>query len=270
MSRLTMLLESIGNPTPNFSAASRCRQLSETRMQLSFAHRLFVPEHYEPSYDYPLVVWLHSDASSELELDNVMTALSSRNYIAIAPRGNQTCRDSGRRFRWGTTTTDCAVAEDLVWDSVQAVAASLSVNTNKIFLAGFGSGGTMAQWIGLKYAQQVAGVISLSGQFPKTPRVLSNWKHARGLPVLFAQRQGSSLCSENDLMNAVRTVHQAGLGYKFLQMRLEQDDCLQANELDSTMLDAANRFMMSIVTDTELNLSPEDTSDFECVEFGFN
>lgn len=270
MSRLTMLLESIGSPLPSPSTASRCRQLSETRMQLDFAHRLFVPEHYEPGYDYPLVVWLHSDVSSELELDNIMAALGSRNYIAIAPRANQKCRDSGRRFRWGTTTTDCAVAEDLVWDSVQAVAASLSVNTNKIFLAGFGSGGTMAQWIGLKYAKQVAGVISLSGPFPKTPCVLSNWKQARGLPVLFAQRQGSSLCSEDDLMSAVRTVHQAGLDYKFLQMRLEQDDCLQANDLDSTMLDAANRFMMSIVTDTELNLSPEDTSDFECVEFGFN
>ena len=270
MTRLTMLLESIGNPTPNFSKASRCRPLAETTMELGFAHRLFVPQHYEPGYDYPLVVWLHSDASCELELDNVMTELSSRNYIAIAPRANQKCRGDGRRFRWGVSTTDCAVAEDFVWESVQAVASRLSVNTNKIFLAGFGTGGTMAQWIGLKYAKQIAGVISLSGPFPKTPRVLSNWKQARGLPVLFTQRQGSSLCSEDDLMTAVRTAHRAGLDYKFLQQRLEHDDCLEANELDSTMLDAANRFMMSIVTDTEMNLSPEDSRDSECVEFGVN
>jgi len=100
--------------------------------------------------------------------------------------------------------------------------------------------------------------------------VLSNWKQARGLPVLFAQRQGASLCSEDDLMAAVRTAHRAGLDYKFLQQRLEHDDCLEANELDSTMLDAANRFMMSIVTDTEMNLSPEDSCDSECVEFGVN
>ncbi len=270
MSRLTMLLESIGNPVTHFSKASRCQQLNETSIELGFPHRLFIPEHYEPGYDYPLVVWLHSDASSELELDNVMMALSSRNYIALAPRANQKCRGNGRRFRWGVTATDCAVAEDLVWESVQSVASKLSVNTNKIFLAGFGSGGTMAQWIGLKYAKQVAGVISLSGQFPKTPRVLSNWKQARGLPVLFAQRQGSTLCSENDLMQAVRTAHQAGLSYKFLQQRFEHDDCHEANELDSTMLDAANRFMMSIVTDTELSLSSEDTCDAQCAEFGFN
>lgn len=265
-----MLQESIGKPSPTVSTASRCRPLAQATMELGFSHRLFVPEHYEPGYDYPLVVWLHSDASCELELDNVMMALSSQNYVAIAPRANQKCRGSSRRFQWGESSTDCAVAEDLVWDSVQAVANSLSINTNRIFLAGFGSGGTTAQWIGLKYARQIAGVISLSGSFPKTPRVLSNWKHARDLQVLFAQRQGSTLCSEDELSRAVQISHQSGLGYRFWQLRSEQDDCLEANELDSTMLEAANRFMMSIVTDTELNLSPSATCDNECVEFGFN
>ena len=269
MSRFTMLLESIGNTSPTFSTASRCRPLGKT-IELGFPHRLFIPEHYEPGYDYPLVVWLHSDASCELELDNVMMALSSRNYVAIAPRANQKCRGNDRCFTWGDSQTDCDVAEDLLWDSVQAVSSSLSINTRKIFLAGFGSGGTMAQWIGLKYAKQIAGVISLSGSFPTASKVLSDWKRARDLQVLFAQRQGSTLCSEDELLRAVRISHQSGLNYKFLQLRLEQDDRLEANELDSTMLEAANRFMMSIVTDTELNLSPETACDSECVEFGFN
>ncbi len=269
MSRLTMLLESIGNTSPTFSTASRCRPLGKT-IELGFPHRLFVPEHYESGYDYPLVVWLHSDASCELELDNVMMALSSRNYVAIAPRANQKCRGNDRRFCWGGSNHDYAVAEDLVWDSVHAVSSSLAINPRKIFLAGFGSGGTMAQWIGLKHAKQIAGVISLSGSFPATSKVLSNWKLARNLQVFFAQRQGSSLCSDEELLHAVRISHQSGLGYKFFQLRSEQDDCFEANELDSTMLEAANRFMMSIVTDTELNLSPETACDSECVEFGFN
>jgi len=269
MSRLTMLLESIGNTSSNFSTASRCRPLGKT-VELGFPHRLFVPEHYEPGYDYPLVVWLHSDASCELELDNVMVALSTRNYIAIAPRANQECRGSDRYFHWGESVADCSAAEDLVWDSVQAVSSSLSINPRKIFLAGFGSGGTMAQWIGLKYAKQFAGVISLSGSFPTTSKVLSNWKRARNLQVLFAQCQSSTLCSEDELLRAVRISHQSGLSYKFLQLRSEQDDCFEANELDSSMLEAANRFMMSIVTDTELNLSPETACVSECVEFGFN
>lgn len=270
MSRLKMLLESNANTSLKFSTASRCRSLEESTIELGFPHRLFIPERYEPGYDYPLVVWLHSDASCELELDHVMLALSSRNYVGVAPRANVECRGSGRRFRWGASNTDCAAAEDLVWDSVQAVASRLSVNTNKIFLAGFGSGGSMAQWIGLKYSKQIAGVVSLSGSFPTAPTVLSNWKRARDLQVLFAQRQGSTLCSEDELLRAVCISHQSGLAYKFWQLRSEQDDGFESNELDSTMLEAANRFMMSIVTNTELNLSPESTCDSECVEFGFN
>ena len=270
MSRLAMLLESTGSNQNTYSAASRCRPLNESTINLDFAHRLFVPENYEAGYDYPLIVWLHSDASCELELDNVMAALSTRNYIAIAPRANVKCRGNGLRFRWGNSATDCAAAEDLVWDCVQAAADGLSVNTDKVFLAGFGSGGTMAQWIGLKYARQIAGVVSLSGCYPSAPRSLSNWKQARDLSVLFGQRQGSTLCSEDELMRAVRISHQSGLGYRFWQLRSEDDSVAEANELDSTMLDAANRFMMGIVTNTELSLSPETTSDSECVEFGFN
>jgi len=270
MSRLAMLLESTGPKPTTYSTASRCRPLNESAINLDFGHRLFVPQNYEPGYDYPLVVWLHSDASSEMELDHVMAALSTRNYIAIAPRANIKCKGNSRRFRWGSTTTDCAAAEDLVWDCVQAAADGLSVNTNKIFLAGFGSGGTMAQWIGLKYARQIAGVVSLSGCYPSAPQSLSNWKQARNLSVLFAQRQGSTICSEDELMRAVRISHQSGLGFRFWQLRSEEDDAAEANQLDSTMLDEANRFIMGIVTNTELSLSPEPTSDSECVEFGFN
>lgn len=269
MSRLSMLMETNGAPNATFPVSSR-RRLNETSMDLGFPHRLFVPEKYEAGYDYPLVVWLHSDASSEWELDNVMMSLSHRNYIAIAPRANQPSPHNGRRFRWGTSPSDCAKAEDLVWDCVQAATDSLSVQTHKIFLAGFGAGGTMAQWIGLKYAKQIAGVISISGSFPTATQVLSNWKHARHLPVLFAQRLGSTLCSEEELLRAVSISHQSGLRYKFCQMRAETEEFESANDLDSEMLNVANRFMMGIVTNMELSLSPEVACDGECIEFGSN
>ena len=126
----------------------------------------------------------------------------------------------------------------------------------------------MAQWIGLKYASQLAGVVSLTGEFPMTSRVLSNWKIARSLKVLFAQRRGSTICSEDDMMRAVKLAHQSGLDYRFLQAQSEDDT--EGNELDAGMLQAANRFMMGIVTGTDLSLSPETSCDREIVEFGFN
>ena len=268
MNRLTMLHESFNQNYSSIATLPTRAPVLERSIELEFPYRLFVPENYEPGYAYPLVVWLHSDASSELELDHVMPALSLRNYIAIAPRGNVKSRGSQRRYRWGTTLTDCAVAEDLVWDSVQAAMNVLSIHSDRIFLAGFGGGGTMAQWIGLKYAAQLAGVVSLTGAVPKTSRVLSNWKIARSLKVLFAQRQGSTICSEDDMMRAVRFAHQSGLDYRFLQAQSEDDT--EGNELDAGMLQAANRFMMGIVTGTDLSLSPETSYDSEIVEFGFN
>lgn len=268
MSRLTMLHESFNQKYSSIATLPRRAPVPERSIELEFPYRLFVPENYEPGYAYPLVVWLHSDASSEMELDHVMPALSLRNYIAIAPRANVKSRGSQRRYRWGTTLTDCAVAEDLVWDSVQAAMDVLSIHSDRIFLAGFGGGGTMAQWIGLKYASQLAGVVSLTGEFPMTSRVLSNWKIARSLKVLFAQRQGSTICSEDDMMRAVKLAHQSGLDYRFLQAQSEDDN--EGNELDAGMLQAANRFMMGIVTGTDLSLFPETSCDSEIVEFGFN
>ncbi|MFY8201071.1 MAG: hypothetical protein ACOVLE_10395, partial [Pirellula staleyi] len=131
MSRLTMLHESFKQTHSSIATLPTRARILDRSIELEFPYRLFVPENYEPGYAYPLVVWLHSDASSEMELDNVMPALSLRNYVGIAPRGNVKSRGSQRRYRWGTSLTDCAVAEDLVWDSVQAAIDALSIHPDR-------------------------------------------------------------------------------------------------------------------------------------------
>lgn len=280
MSRLSMLQESL-QQRHEASQTSCDRILSETpNTQLSFPHRLFVPRSYEPGYAYPLVVWLHSDSSSEMELDGIMESLSQQNYIAIAPRGNVKAPGSQRRFQWGTTLTDCAAAEDLVWESVHAAMSSLSIHPDRIFLAGFGGGATMAQWIGLKYPEQVAGVVSLSGAFPRTARSLSNWRKARSLEVLFSQCEGSTVCTDDEIARAVKIAFQAGLKFRFVQSRCANAseskanvscfDASQANGLHESMLAVANRFMMGIVTGTSIELQPEVSADCESIEFGSN
>jgi phospholipase/carboxylesterase len=251
------------------SVTTNRRLDADTSIALEFPFRLFVPENYEPNYAYPLVVWMHSDSSSELELDEVMCALSRRNYVGISPRANLLSKGGRRRYRWGKTNTDCAVAEDLVWECVQAAMENLSIHPDRIFLAGFGGGGTMAQWIGLKYSAQVAGVVSLSGPFPKAPRALANWKAARNLDVLFTQCQESTICPNEEMVRAVKIAHQSGLKYRFWHARSEGPGS-SADELDVSMLEAANRFMMGIVTGSDLNLAPESSANIPCVEFGSN
>jgi phospholipase/carboxylesterase len=241
-----------------------------------------VPEHFEPRYDYPLIVWLHSDDSSEWELDVVMEAISLRNYLAIAPRGHRTSPKSNRLFRWGTHLTDLAFAENLVFECVDALLEGLPVHTDRIFLGGIGSAGTVAQWIGLKHPGRFAGVVSMQGVFPKHRCALSGWKAARQLPVLYMQGEPTSGCNDDDVAEAMQLAHAAGLAYRFVRFRdtamgSSQDRLADKSEsLDAEMFASANRFLMGIVTQTEISLDPEISNGPGSVEdslpasFGWN
>ncbi|MFM7929891.1 MAG: hypothetical protein ACKO9Q_19470, partial [Pirellula sp.] len=133
--------------------------IADAGPSISYPHRLFVPEHYESAYDYPLFVWLHSDHSSEYELDHVMHSLSLRNYVGVALRGNRLSDRSEQVFRWGSNLTDYALNEECIFHAIDEIASSMSIDRNRIFLGGFGKGATLAQWVGLRNPEQVAGVI---------------------------------------------------------------------------------------------------------------
>jgi phospholipase/carboxylesterase len=235
--------------------------------QLEIPHRLFVPEHFEPRYDYPLIVWLHSDDSSEWELDVVMEAISLRNYLAIAPRGHRISAKSNRLFRWGTQIADLAVAENLVFECMDALLEGLPVNPGRIFLGGVGSGGTVAQWIGLKHPNRFAGVVSIQGVFPKHRCALSQWKTARQLPVLFLQGEPTASAGDGDVAEAMHLAHTAGLGYRFIRFRDPGPQSAPDRRsdapasLDAEMFAMANRFLMGIVTQTEISLEGERPTD---------
>ena len=56
---------------------------------------IYVPERYEERYAYPLVIWFHSDANDEDQLEQFMGAVSSQNYIGLALRGNTEHKSAG-------------------------------------------------------------------------------------------------------------------------------------------------------------------------------
>jgi phospholipase/carboxylesterase len=215
--------------------------LPEAHLQLPFPYRLFTPEHFEARYQYPLVIWLHSDDSSEYELDGVMPPLSLRNYVAVGLRGSlrSPCRENC--FRWSTRQASVALAEEMIFDVMGGLAEHHRVNPANVFLAGFGKAGTLAQMIGFRHPSQFAGVISINGAFPKSPRILSQWKSVRQLPLLWMHGAESEVCGVNALCEMLRASHAAGLQAYPIQFKC-------GHELDSEMLVAANHFMMQIVT----------------------
>lgn len=216
--------------------------LSEKSLTLDCPHRLFMPEHYEEKYAYPLVIWLHSHGSSEYELDGVMPHLSLRNYVGIAVRGTQVSQANQRRFLWGKSATTMAVAEEIVFQAIDAFSDKISIDHQKIFLAGHGAGGTLAQWIGLRHSQKFAGIVSVHGAFPRRSKTLVHWKQSRKVPVLFMYGERSELCNTDEVCRSLQQVHLAGLRYQFAQFATGDD-------LDSSMTGMANRFMMNQIVD---------------------
>ena len=201
----------------------------------------FGPERYEPRYEYPLIVWLHSCYSSELELENVMPALSLQNYVSCAPRGTTACDSEGKFYRWGQSAAATAIAEEIVFETISLAARQFSIAENRVFLAGFGGGATMAWRIALRYPKRFAGIVSVCGDFPHRNQPLSNLTVARHLPTLWLYGAQSKSCGVQQVCESLPILHSASLA-----VDIRQYPC--GNELLSNMLVDMNGWMMEHVT----------------------
>ncbi len=167
---------------------------------IATAHSCFAPMHYESDYAYPLIVWLHGPGSSEDELSQVMPLISTRNHVAIAPRGThrsprgthgaprgsrQVESDLGL-YRWDDTADGIAEAGERVADCIAIATERFHIHPDRIFIAGHSSGGTMAHRLGIEFPEQFAGAISLGGEVPRGSHLLKNINQARQLPLMLA------------------------------------------------------------------------------------
>jgi phospholipase/carboxylesterase len=202
---------------------------------------LFGPERYEPRYNYPLFVWLHSCHSSEGELENVMPALSMQNYVGCAPRGPIPSDRGCGRFQWGKSSTASAVAEEIVFSTIEAAVEQFSIDPKRIFLGGFGSGATMALRLALRYSQQFAGVVAICGKFPNEDRSLARLEQARRLPIMWLYGEHSETCSIDDVCETLPLLHSASLAAD-----IRQYPC--GDELLTNMLSDTNAWLMEQIT----------------------
>jgi phospholipase/carboxylesterase len=220
----------------------------ETGGQSPYA--LFVPIHYEANYAYPLVVWLHGSGDNERQLQRIMPLVSLRNYVAVGPRGASASRGGRGGFSWRQDTADIARAETAVFQCIDRVSARFHVAPQRIFVAGYADGGTMALRLGLRYPDRFAGALSLGGGFPEGHAPLARLASARGLPLFMASGRDSQNYSIEDCCQELRLFHAAGLS-----VTLRQYPC--ADEIVTNMLSDMDRWMMEHVTGMEHTPEPE-------------
>jgi phospholipase/carboxylesterase len=158
--------------------------------------RTFLPTGYEPNYPYPLLVFFHGHGSSEEQILRLAPRLSRRNYICIALRGPLALglRANGRLgYAWPRDGQCDTLVEDYVLGAIEQTRRSYHVHSERIYLAGFCEGATLAYRLGLSFPERFGGVIALNGIMPRHDRPLFRLPEVRQLRVFIGHGIANAL-----------------------------------------------------------------------------
>jgi len=203
-------------------------------------HATFAPMQYEAGYAYPLVIWLHSQQGSEQQLRRVMPLVSMRNYVAVAPRGTRRDRVQREAYDWQQTDDGIEQAESRIFDCLDLVKRRFHIHPNRVFLAGYGGGGTMALRVAWNNPGQFAGVATVGGPLPTQLRPFRCVNQLRRVPCFLATARQSGHYPEQQVCRDLRLLHAAGC-----VVALRQYPC--GDELTTAMLSDLDRWLMEQV-----------------------
>ena len=228
-SEILELLETLLEANPTLQPGKEARRCDRP-------HAVYLPENYEPAYAYPLVVWFHDDGGSEADLRRVMPQISNRNYIGVALRGN-TSLEKGH----GWSLDDAGVTS--IVDDVRAVAVSLRreyhIHSERIYLAGYGSGATAAVEVMLRQPEWFGGVLSLNGGLPKIDQPLGSLPELKDKRILIATTVNSQTTKVGDVVAAGRLLYAAGMqvGTRVYQDSGHRPSKKMLRDIDSWLMD---------------------------------
>lgn len=171
-------------------------------------HAIALPEVYEPGYSYPLIVWFHAPGGSEDDVFRVLPEISERNYLALAIRGP---RETETGPEWTTAESGTAALAAKLEEAIARMAAKFSINTDRVYLAGVGSGGTTALELLLERPELFAGAASLGGGFPPVTQPLAHFRGLRGRRILLSTTLDSPDVRVVETVATGRLLYAAGM-----------------------------------------------------------
>jgi len=188
--------------------------------------RVFVPQGYEPGYDYPLLVWL-TDPGKQFDLGRAMVRLSLRNYVAVQP-----ARDGAA-----------------IWRAIDKVRDRLSIHPRRVWLVGQAAGGTEAFRLVCRHPEAFAGAVSLGGPFPLDEGVFGRLAEIRRLPLLWCRRAVDVAADASGFDRTLRLFHAAGAT---LAVRIYQ----RGGGLSRPTLRDVNKWLMDELCGATADLQP--------------
>jgi phospholipase/carboxylesterase len=176
--------------------------------------RTFLPTGYEPRYAYPLLVFLHGHGGNEEQMVRLAPSLSRRNFICVGLRGPHPldCRADGTwGYTWGADEGCDVSVEDYVLMAVEQTLRTYHIHSERIYLAGFGEGATLAYRLGLTFPDKFGGVISLNGAMPRRGCPLFRMPEVRQLRVFIGHGIANSVVPLSLAQRDFRLLYTAGL-----------------------------------------------------------
>lgn len=224
---------------------------SEVQAPARLPVRTFLPTGYEPNYAYPLLVFFHGHGGSEEQILRLAPRVSRRNYICIGLRGPEELgpRTDGKPcYTWGADGQCDATVEDYVLSAVEQTRRSYHVHSERIYLAGFCEGATLAYRMGLMFPERFAGIIALNGAMPRQGGPLLRLPQARSLRVLIGHGIANAVVPLALAKQDHRLFYTAGI-------ETQMHTYAATHKLHPDMLRDMNRWIMAGIGTQELVVS---------------
>ena len=175
--------------------------------------RTFAPTGYEPRYAYPLIVFLHGQGGNEEQILRLAPRVSRRNYVAIGLRG-PICLGPNRKgalgFSWGDSS-HVPLIEDYLLEAIRQTRQHYHIHSERIYLAGFAEGATLAYRLGMTFPTMLGGVVALNGAMPREDRPLFRLPELRSLKVFIGHGIANSVVPMSLVQRDERLLWSAGL-----------------------------------------------------------
>jgi phospholipase/carboxylesterase len=205
---------------------------------------MFLPQGYEPRYQYPLLVMLHGYGQRESQWTNNIQTISRRNYVCLALRGPQTAiTAAGKRgFSWGENDPHSDTVENYLHAAIDDVSSRVSINHRRIYLAGIGEGAAMAYRYGFCRPFRFSRIIALNGWLPsgRIPPVFGMRRLAvTAQPkVLIGHGIKNTEASLSKAQEAHRLLYASGWDVEFLQYPCGAEICREMlRDIDRWLMD---------------------------------
>jgi pimeloyl-ACP methyl ester carboxylesterase len=184
VAEMAQLISALPPPEPpeKFTTVPVARQAPAVFGTRGAVYAVQLPPEYHPGRPYPVLIALHNGGETAKNMLERWGEQAAKNgFILAAPDWN---------YGQGPTYLYTSEEHAAVLDTLRDLGRHFNVDTDRVFLTGYGEGGNMAWDVGLAHPDLFAGVVPING-LPRY-QARNSWTNALLLPfyVVWGQYMG--------------------------------------------------------------------------------